>query len=228
MKRRDGFTLIELLTVMGVIAMLATILIPSFTKVLDLSRRAVCKNNLGQLVKAVVSYKDENDGFLPPHRTGPGADQWWGADSLWRYLGREEVYRCPSMGSRGWQFNAAWVGYGYNAWFLGWYDGVNDTPAPEAGITPDLRCNFSYVRNASELIVFADSAHRGGGARGASYCMWYPEADAHVDMRHGETGCAAFFDGGARSFVDEDINPQTQPVAGNTPLLRYWDPRQGQ
>jgi len=237
MKRRDGFTLIELLTVLGVIGLLATILIPSFATVLGLARRGACKSNLKQLVMGVVAYKDDNDDILPPHsmEAGPTPTRWWGYDAvgrasdtdgiepegdIWGYLNKEEVYRCPMMASRGWEFNSARVGYGYNAWFLGY--GVNtDPPTDEGtGVTPDVWCNFSYIRNASQLIVFADSAYRGSGDRGASYAMWYPEADAHVDMRHDDTGCVAFFDGSARTFRSEEINPTAAE-----PRLRYWDPR---
>ena len=160
MKRRNGFTLIELLTVLGVIGLLATILIPSFATVLGLSRRDACKSNLKQLVMAVVAYKDDNDDILPPHsmEVGPTPTRWWGYDAvgrasdtdavepegdIWGYLNKQEVYRCPTMASRGWRFNSARVGYGYNAWFLG----NTDAGKSEAGLEPDVPCNFSYIRN---------------------------------------------------------------------------------
>ena len=89
-------------------------------------------------------------------------------------------------------------------------------------------CSFGYIRNASELIVFADSDYRPGlGARAGSYAMWYPTLGAHVDARHGDMGCVSFFDGSARLFAAEDINPATAPTAEAHPFILYWDPRQG-
>jgi len=242
MKRRDGFTLIELITVLAVIGLLATILIPSFTKVLTFSRRATCMSNLKQLASAVLAYKDSNDDVLPPHKMEPvpSPQRWWGYDKtnrdagspgegdIWSYVTKAEVFQCPELGAIGWEFTSDHVGYGYNAWFLGRYDGTDGEPGDEAGLTPDKWCKFSYVRNSSELIVFGDSIYRPGlGDRAGSYAMWYPTLGAGVDTaRHGGRGCVVFFDGSAAPFTDEEINPDVAPTSGNRPHIRYWDPRQ--
>lgn len=247
MKRRNGFTLIELLTVLGIIGLLVTILLPSFGKVLMFTGRTRCMGNLKQLTDAVLAYRDDNLEILPPHQMEGGVaspSRWWGYDGLgrasatdgipaegdiWAYANmKQEVFRCPEMAQRGWEFNSDYVGYGYNAWFLGWNNGTAAEVLPEAGITPDLWCSFGYIRNASELIVFADSDYRPGlGARAGSYAMWYPTLGAHVDARHGDMGCVGFLDGRARPFAAEDINPATTPTAEAHPFILYWDPRQG-
>ncbi len=61
MNRRRGFTLIELLVVIAVIAILMAVLMPALKRAREQGKRAVCLNNLKQLVLAWVMYADAND-----------------------------------------------------------------------------------------------------------------------------------------------------------------------
>lgn len=242
MKRRDGFTLIELLTVLGIIGLLATMLLPSFVKVLEFARQGGCQSNLKQLSAAVWEYTDAYKGKFPPRSMDGGAapTRWWGYDDLTRargevehadifdFIKKTEVFRCPEMVSGGWEFNSKYVGYGYNAWFLGNYGGPGSSaPTAMAGITPFLWATVGQVKNSSQLIIFGDSAYRGGGTYGASYAMWYPIADSHVDLRHGEKGNVVYLDGSAKACRDWEVNPPQAPTADDRPFVAYWDPQQG-
>lgn len=60
-----GFTLIELLTVIAIIGILASILIPTVGKVRDNAKAAVCGSNLRQISMAMLMYADDNAGILP-------------------------------------------------------------------------------------------------------------------------------------------------------------------
>src|SRR5665213_2332622 len=54
--RRRGFTLVELLTVIGIIALLISILLPTLTKAREAAQRTACLSNLRQVHLAFVFY----------------------------------------------------------------------------------------------------------------------------------------------------------------------------
>jgi len=63
--RRTGFTLVELLVVIGIIAILIALLLPTLAKAREQANRTACLSNLRQLSVAAVRYAHENRGMLP-------------------------------------------------------------------------------------------------------------------------------------------------------------------
>jgi prepilin-type N-terminal cleavage/methylation domain-containing protein/prepilin-type processing-associated H-X9-DG protein len=116
-KRKNGFTLVELLVVIGIIALLISILLPALSKSRKSSQNIYCQNNLKQIGIATKMYANDNkdyypDGYtlggapvrvLPGERAGPNlssADpEVFGLPALLaerKYLTDSKIWKCPS------------------------------------------------------------------------------------------------------------------------------------
>lgn len=96
--RRSGFTLIELLVVISIVAILAAILFPVFSRARENARRSSCQSNLKQLGLATFQYIHDYDeqllpAFLKP--TGSPIYTFW-ALGLEPYTKNTQIFRCPS------------------------------------------------------------------------------------------------------------------------------------
>lgn len=110
MPRRRGFTLIELLVVIGIIAILATILLPALGRARESARWAVCASNLKQMGMAFIMYADESHNHrFPPNMYaygedanptllfGPNFDFFFQGHTMYpEYLSDINVLFCPS------------------------------------------------------------------------------------------------------------------------------------
>jgi len=67
---RRAFTLVELLVVIGIIAILIAILLPTLSRARGQAKSLSCQANLRQWAAAVFVYANENHGYLP--RRGQG------------------------------------------------------------------------------------------------------------------------------------------------------------
>ena len=67
--KQRAFTIIELLVVIGVIAVLSAILLPTISSVTNNSKTTTAKSNLRQIGVAVAKYRSQkNDRFRPTNR----------------------------------------------------------------------------------------------------------------------------------------------------------------
>ncbi len=112
---RRGFTLIEMLVVIAIIAILAAILFPVFSRARAKARQAQCSTNLRQLAMAAEMYAMDYDDMFPGQPNGPpgsgvyGGWVWYSTfrdgnshsqfdvaqGSLYAYTRNADIYNLP-------------------------------------------------------------------------------------------------------------------------------------
>ena len=63
--RRPGFTLVELLVVIGIIALLVGLLLPSLSKARETAKRTACAAKLQQIMVAATTHRSDHKDYYP-------------------------------------------------------------------------------------------------------------------------------------------------------------------
>ena len=229
--RPHGFTLVELLVVVGIIAVLTAILMPTLSGARRSAARVRASSNLRQLLTAYVQYSIDNKGSLllgypPPvvngvpvtaeladgSVAGPPTSQrypW----RLIRYVGDvwPIVYYYDAVPDTDYQ-KGLYAGFGLNSVFLGGHDGgffqgyLGDRP----NVGRHVMFKASDVRRPSEQIVFTESRRTGQGEMDGFFYVLPPRGHAPAgDRRWWVAG-----PGGTSAVAQTG-------VAGGMPVGRY-------
>ncbi|HEX8913169.1 MAG TPA: prepilin-type N-terminal cleavage/methylation domain-containing protein [Humisphaera sp.] len=118
-KRRSAFTLVELLVVIGIIALLMSILLPTLGRVREQANMIKCGSNLRQFGQVLHLYANQNNGRVPLGYNGASARHGGymvAQDGEWRVLGTLyesrllqdgiEGFYCPSKLDTRWQYDS--------------------------------------------------------------------------------------------------------------------------
>src|SRR5437016_14618482 len=103
----SGVTLVELLVVIGIIALLISILLPTLSGARQMATNLKCTSNVRQLCIALTMYANEykgrfppniNAGILPVDGDGRTWNFWYDYDRIGRYLPKTYVTGSTSVG----------------------------------------------------------------------------------------------------------------------------------
>lgn len=183
-KKTKAFSLVELLVVIGIIALLMSILMPALVGARAQGRQVVCKSNIRQLLLANIGYATENDGFYVPAASdmwltaGPlhgGLHRWHGVRDSWNepfdplkgplvaYLADGKVKECPEkvgfVKDSNISFEQGCGGYGYNMTYLGsrqWRAGIQTMSEWKKAYAETT--NVVEVRRPDMTLMFCDTA----------------------------------------------------------------------
>jgi prepilin-type processing-associated H-X9-DG protein/prepilin-type N-terminal cleavage/methylation domain-containing protein len=216
---RRAFTLVELLVVIGVIALLIAILLPSLSRARDSAKGVACLSNLRQMATAAQAYANEFGGSYPIayySATDTQFDYAYNWDFtliknratgersvrpglLWAGEGNMQIQQCPTFDGRSMTLMDPFTGYNYNTSYIGHGD-LEQIVAP---------AKTSQVRNPAATALFGD----GQWSSGANKFMRSPNgspSDSNLSARHAGTQGyrhnkrtnVAFADGHAEALLD--------------------------
>jgi len=163
-----GFTLVELLVVIGIIAVLIGILLPSLNKARKASRTTACLSNLRQAGLAFTMYTNENKGRLPDYVwNGKGVTN--GDEIVWNnywigMLGHYNVSTSQLLCPEAQEEVASNINKGFGQVFSAW-SGKYQTTMP-VGIRGD---KANIVNNTNHQIVDPATGAQAWGYRIGSY-----------------------------------------------------------
>ncbi|MFI5378774.1 MAG: type II secretion system protein [Tepidisphaerales bacterium] len=168
--RRRAFTLVELLVVIGIIALLISVLLPALSRARASAARAKCLSNIRNMELAQVMYCNDNHNYLIQAGFGHGGvanedDIAW-FNTLQKYYQQKLLVRCPSDDSQFWPPGPPVPNSGGNQYRQTSY-GINDfldvnlCPWGPDFVVGDVYAKITQIRRTSATIQFLEMTYDG-------------------------------------------------------------------
>ncbi len=231
---REAFSLVELIVVIGIIALLAGIVVPSVEVLREKGKETACANNMRQWGAAMGIYLDENRGVFPNDgASGDEAGVWYNV--LPQYIGVEPFYAlktkgktpCPGMGKSIYicpslsvdaallakYTSGTQVGYNLSYAMNYWIN----APKDDDSLTKRMR--LSQVKHADQFVIFSETAD--SSLKSVDADPQNPSMTSSPDFRHRGRVNVVFADGHVTPVRNLDIfllqwNPHFEP--GQAPI----------
>jgi len=160
--RRRGFTLTELMVVIGVIALLVAVIVPSMSKMFAMARATICQNNLNKIDAALATDRAQ--------RLSNGARDGWGFQSADTWPGvpfnvvpNVHMFVCPEDNEE----HEGWKGFGNPlAWMV--YRNIDSSA-------------WKPARNVE--VCFADPDHQGWNHMNLGTCTGSDQYGQYIDIK---------------------------------------------
>ncbi|MFZ4751388.1 MAG: pilus assembly FimT family protein [Phycisphaerales bacterium] len=209
---RRAFTVVETLAVIGAIAVLLAITVPTMSSMRASARSGKCQSNLRQLGVAATSYALQNRDRYPAailyELTSVGlVTKAWDFEqrpdgtvrpgAIWEFVsGSAEVQQCPEFEGASTFGGDPYTGYNYNTTYIG-----AEGRFPELGADGRWRDGWKVARHGlasgqhrrtTTTALFGDGGWRGG----ANKFMRAPSNAVENDLQTVYAGAQAFRHGG--------------------------------